>query len=354
MMWLADLVLAVAAFLGHFSIAVWLFNRLHANAWPRKAIKILEKVLVFTAAVLVIVFIIRWFATGQSLLVSESQRPLPDRWIWLSYAMLCWTAAIAVLPCWLIPKLLAHPPAPLVSNDTSLVDVATRLGYRPLHGAETNLFARFPGNEILSLAVQRKTLTLPQLPMALDGGLSVTRGIVSGLHREVPTETNTVLDDVIQTDAAINPGNSGGPLVSSSGEVIDINTAVIAGAQGLCFAVASNTARYVVGEIIRHGRVRRAFVGIAGQTVPLPRRLALAIGRDQRRAVVITGVEPASPAARSGLVAGTLIVGLGDKAITGTDDFVRLLDSGRIGIPTGLTVVADGTVRTIIVVPAER
>src|SRR6185369_10126244 len=107
MMWLADLVLAAAAFLGHFSIAVWLFNRLHATAWPRKAIKILEKVLVFAAAVLVIVFIIRWFATGQSLVVSESQRPLADRWIWLSYAILCWSAAIAVLPCWLIPKLLA-------------------------------------------------------------------------------------------------------------------------------------------------------------------------------------------------------------------------------------------------------
>ena len=111
------------------------------------------------------------------------------------------------------------------------------------------------------------------------------------------------------------PGNSGGPLVSSSGEVIGINTAVIAGAQGRALPSPSNTARYILGKIIRHGRVRRAFVGIAGQTVPLPRRLALSHGFDQRRAVAITGVEPASPAARSGLVAGMLIVALVRKSV---------------------------------------
>ena len=110
---------------------------------------------------------------------------------------------------------------------------------------------------------------------------TVTAGVVSALGRSLRSSTGRLIDDVIQTDAALNPGNSGGPLVSSRGEVIGINTAVIAGAQGICFAVASNTASHVVSEIVRHGRVRRAFIGVAGQTVPLPRRLALALGLGQ-------------------------------------------------------------------------
>ena len=127
-----------------------------------------------------------------------------------------------------------------------------------------------------------KGLRRGQLVVAIGNPLgfesTVTAGVVSALGRSLRSSTGRLIDDVIQTDAALNPGNSGGPLVSSRGEVIGINTAVIAGAQGICFAVASNTASHVVSEIIRHGRVRRAFIGVAGQTVPLPRRLALALG----------------------------------------------------------------------------
>ncbi|MBR2819127.1 MAG: trypsin-like peptidase domain-containing protein, partial [Reyranella sp.] len=127
-----------------------------------------------------------------------------------------------------------------------------------------------------------KELRRGQLVIAIGNPLgfesTVTAGVVSALGRSLRAQTGRLIDDVVQTDAALNPGNSGGPLVSSRGEVIGINTAVIAGAQGICFAVASNTASHVVSEIVRHGRVRRAFIGVAGQTVPLPRRLALALG----------------------------------------------------------------------------
>jgi S1-C subfamily serine protease len=203
-----------------------------------------------------------------------------------------------------------------------------------------------------------KALRRGQLVIAIGNPLgfesTVTAGVVSALGRSLRARGGRLIDDVIQTDAALNPGNSGGPLVSSRGEVIGINTAVIAGAQGICFAVASNTASHVVSQIIRHGRVRRGFIGVAGQTVPLSRRLAVALGLTQGRGVAVTGVDPGSPAARGGLAAGMTIVALAGEPVTGTDDFVRLLDGKRIGIPTGLSVVADGALRTIIVVPEER
>jgi S1-C subfamily serine protease len=203
-----------------------------------------------------------------------------------------------------------------------------------------------------------KTLRRGQLVVAIGNPLgfesTVTTGVVSALGRSLRAQSGRLIDDVIQTDAALNPGNSGGPLVSSQGEVVGVNTAVIAGAQGICFAVASNTAGYVVSQIIRHGRVRRAFIGLSGQTVPLPRRLALALGLDQSRAVAIAGVEPGSPAATSGLAAGMIIVGLGGEPVRGADDVVRLLGGERIGIEVPLAVIANGQLKDMTVVPAER
>src|SRR5205814_5811371 len=159
-----------------------------------------------------------------------------------------------------------------------------------------------------------KALRRGQLVIAIGNPLgfesTVTAGVVSALGRSLRGRGGRLIDDVIQTDAALNPGNSGGPLVSTRGEVIGINTAVIAAAQGLCFAVASNTASYVVSQIIRHGRVRRAVIGIAGQTVPLARPMALALGLTQARGVAVTAVEPGSAAARGGLAAGMIVVAL--------------------------------------------
>ena len=203
-----------------------------------------------------------------------------------------------------------------------------------------------------------KTLRRGQLVVAIGNPLgfesTVTAGVVSALGRSLRGQSGRLIDDVIQTDAALNPGNSGGPLVSSQGEVVGINTAVIAGAQGICFAVASNTAAYVVSQIVRHGRVRRAFIGISGQTVPLARRLGVAFGLDQTRAVAIAGVEPGSPAAQAGLKAGMIIVALGGETVRGADDIVRLLNGERIGVETPLSVIDRGELRRITVVPAER
>ena len=203
-----------------------------------------------------------------------------------------------------------------------------------------------------------KALRRGQLVVAIGNPLgfesTVTAGIVSALGRSLRSRNGRLIDDVIQTDAALNPGNSGGPLLSARGEVIGINTAVIAGAQGICFAVASNTASYVVSQIVRHGRVRRGWIGIAGQTVPLPRRLALALGLAQSRAVAIAAVEPDSPAAKAGLATGMLIVALAGETVSGADDIVRLLGGERIGVATALTIVAGGELKTIAAVPQER
>jgi S1-C subfamily serine protease len=203
-----------------------------------------------------------------------------------------------------------------------------------------------------------KLLKRGQLVIAIGNPLgfesTVTTGVVSALGRSLRAATGRLIDDVIQTDAALNPGNSGGPLVSTRGQVIGINTAVIVGAQGICFAVASNTASYVVSGIIRHGRVRRAYVGIAAQTVPLPRRLGLALGLTQSTGVAITNVDPDSPTARGGLAAGMIIVALDGTPVTGTDDLVRLLGGERIGVSTQFAVVDGSKLRTLVVVPEER
>jgi S1-C subfamily serine protease len=203
-----------------------------------------------------------------------------------------------------------------------------------------------------------KTLRRGQLVVAIGNPLgfesTVTAGVVSALGRSLRASTGRLIDDVIQTDAALNPGNSGGPLVSSSGEVIGINTAMIAGAQGICFAVASNTASYVVSEIIRHGRVRRAFIGIAAQTIPLPRRLGLALGLTQSLGIAISDVTPGGPAESGGLKIGDIVIALERETVTGADDLLRLLSAERIGKQTSLSVISGGELRTVTVTPTER
>ena len=153
-----------------------------------------------------------------------------------------------------------------------------------------------------------KRLKRGQLVIAIGNPLgfesTVTTGVVSALGRSLRAQSGRLIDDVIQTDAALNPGNSGGPLVSSHGEVVGINTAVIMGAQGICFAVAANTANFVLGELVRHGRVRRAYIGIAAQQFAVSRRLRHTAGLAQDSAVMVASVEPGSPADRAGLACG--------------------------------------------------
>jgi S1-C subfamily serine protease len=203
-----------------------------------------------------------------------------------------------------------------------------------------------------------KRLKRGQLVIAIGNPLgfesTVTTGVVSALGRSLRSRTGRLIDDLIQTDAALNPGNSGGPLVSSRGEVVGINTAVIVGAQGICFAVAANTASFVLGELVRHGRVRRAFIGIAAQQTALPLLRRRAAALTQEGAVMVGTVEPASAAARGGLRAGDIIVGLDGEVIGGADDLVRALTGEKIGKSVALDVLRGVERLTISVVPQER
>ncbi|NTG48117.1 trypsin-like serine protease [Agrobacterium rhizogenes] len=184
---------------------------------------------------------------------------------------------------------------------------------------------------------------------------TVTAGIVSALGRSMRSASGRLMDDVIQTDAALNPGNSGGPLVSSAGEVIGVNTAVIQGAQSIAFAVASNTANVVVSEILRYGHVRRAFIGIAGDTIELPRRIALEAGTRQATSVRVRRVESGGPAERAGLKDGDYILAIDGTPVGGVDDIVRLMNGDRIGEDTELLVFSvAGRLETRRLVPVAR
>src|SRR5882757_2349192 len=202
-----------------------------------------------------------------------------------------------------------------------------------------------------------KLLRRGQLVIAIGNPLgfesTVTTGVVSALGRSLRARSGRLIDDVIQTDAALNPGNSGGPLVSSHGEVVGINTAVIMGAQGICFAVAANTANFALGELVRHGRVRRAFIGIAAQQIAIPRRLRHAASLAQESAVMIATVEPGSPADRAGLHSGDIILTLDGTAVTGADDLIRMLAGEKIGRTVEVATLRNGEPRGVSLVPTE-
>jgi S1-C subfamily serine protease len=183
---------------------------------------------------------------------------------------------------------------------------------------------------------------------------TVTAGIVSAVGRSLRAQNGRLIGDVIQTDAALNPGNSGGPLVNSRAEVIGVNTAVIMGAQGICFSVASNTAQHVLTQILQHGRVRRARLGVAGDQVHLPQRLKAATGLKQAAGVRVIEVQPGSPAAGGGIEPGDVIVGLDKEVVTGIDDIARILDGTRIDKRVAIHILRDGRLRTLEIVPTER
>jgi S1-C subfamily serine protease len=203
-----------------------------------------------------------------------------------------------------------------------------------------------------------KRLKRGQLVIAIGNPLgfesTVTTGVVSALGRSLRSRNGRLIDDVIQTDAALNPGNSGGPLVSSRGEVVGINTAVIMGAQGICFAVAANTASFVLGELVRHGRVRRAFIGIAAQQTAIPPLRRRAAGLAQDRAVIIGTVESDSAAERAGLRPGDIIIALDGVTIAGADDLVRALTVEKIGRSVAFDVLRGTERLTVAAVPRER
>jgi S1-C subfamily serine protease len=168
---------------------------------------------------------------------------------------------------------------------------------------------------------------------------TVTAGVVSALGRSLRSTSGRLIDDVIQTDAALNPGNSGGPLVNSRGEVIGVNTAIILPAQGLCFAIAINTAKFVAARLIRDGRIVRAYVGVAGLTAPLARKMVRFHRLPRESGLMVASVEPGSPAERAGLTRRDIIVAFDGAPVAGIDDLQRLLSEERIGRPCELEVI---------------
>jgi S1-C subfamily serine protease len=215
------------------------------------------------------------------------------------------------------------------------------------------------GDNLPSAALgNSKTLRRGQLVVAIGNPLgfesTVTAGVISALGRTLRAQSGRLIEDVIQTDAALNPGNSGGPLVSSHGEVVGINTAIIMGAQGICFAVASNTAEFVLSELIRHGRVRRGFIGVAGQTAAIPRAHARAAEIENRSGAMITGLEADAPADIAGLQTLDVIVRVDGEPVTGVDDLIRLLNAERVGRDVAFDVLRRGRLRMFNVRPEER
>ena len=182
---------------------------------------------------------------------------------------------------------------------------------------------------------------------------SVTSGVVSALGRSLRSRSGRLMDDIIQTDASLNPGNSGGPLVTTAGDVIGINTAMILPAQGICFAIASNTVRFVASRLMRDGRIRRSHIGIAGQQTAVPRALARANQIAVTSGVLVASVENDSPAARAGLTTGDVVLSFAESAVSGIDDLHRLLSEERIGVPSPMLVLRRGERRQLTIVPAE-
>ena len=196
-----------------------------------------------------------------------------------------------------------------------------------------------------------------QLAIAVGNPLgfqcSVTAGVVSALGRSLRARSGRLMDDIIQTDAALNPGNSGGPLVNSRGAVIGVNTAMILPAQGICFAIASNTAKLVTTQLIAFGKFRRSFIGVAGQNVPLPRWAVRKHDLLQTTAVLVMGVEPGGPAELAGVQEGDLLISLDDVTIASIDDLHSQLTIARVGVPAKLAAIRNGEKLELSITPAE-
>ncbi len=182
---------------------------------------------------------------------------------------------------------------------------------------------------------------------------TVTAGVVSALGRSLRSYSGRLIDDVIQTDASLNPGNSGGPLVDSAGRVVGVNTATILPAQGICFAIGINTAKFVASRLLRDGRIRRSYIGVSAQTVPVHRRVVRFYDLPKEMGVVVLGVEEDSPAKRAGLRDGDIIVALEGQPVAGVDDLHRLLTDVRVGQSCALTVLRWTDKLELKVVPEE-
>jgi predicted MPP superfamily phosphohydrolase len=202
---LLQIPLALAAFLGHFALAVWIFNRLHATAWPRRVIKLLEKLLLAAAAIFLFLWILHSLTVG---FIGDWSLADP----WLAYAAVCWVAALLAVPLWLVPKLLERAPAELVVNDTTVIDIAERLGYLPIEGSVARFLATIPGNELCRIHVHRKTLHVKGLPSELNG-LSIAH--LSDLHM-IGDPTEPFYEQVVDATNQLSPD-----LICITGDILE-------------------------------------------------------------------------------------------------------------------------------------
>jgi S1-C subfamily serine protease len=200
-------------------------------------------------------------------------------------------------------------------------------------------------------------LRVGQIAIAIGNPLgfqaSVTTGVISAIGRSMHAQSGRLIDNIIQTDASLNPGNSGGPLANSAGEVIGVNTAMIRPAQGICFAIASNTAKFVAGWLIKEGRIRRGYVGIAGQTVPLHRRITRYYHLPLDTGVLVVSIEKGSPAEQARIQANDVIVAFNDEPIGSVHDLHKKLVGERIGSVCKLTIVRHTEQLEIYLMPLE-
>ena len=217
---------------------------------------------------------------------------------------------------------------------------------------------RIAGTQLVAARLgDSQTLRVGQLVIALGNPYgfqcTVTAGVVSALGRSLRSQSGRLIDNLIQTDAALNPGNSGGPLVTSRGEVVGVNTAVILPAQGICFAIAMSTAQFVAGRLIKDGRIRRSYVGVGGQNITLPRRLVRFHNLAVERGVVVVSVEPNSPAQHAGVREGDVIIGYGDHTVASIDDLQRLMTEEQVGSHSTLTFIRRGEKIELTIIPQE-
>jgi S1-C subfamily serine protease len=202
-----------------------------------------------------------------------------------------------------------------------------------------------------------ENLRVGQVVIAIGNPLgfqaSVTAGVISALGRSMHSQSGRLIDNIIQTDAALNPGNSGGPLVNSAGEVIGVNTAMIRPAQGICFAIASNTAKLVAGWLIRDGKIRRSYIGVAGQNVPIHRRIVRFYNLSVESGVLIVSIEKNSPAAQAGLGDGDVIIAFNEKPVGSIHELHKMLMAEQIGLQSQIEIIRHTEKLTLAITPAE-
>ncbi len=261
-------------------------------------------------------------------------------------------------------------PDGLILTNSHVVHDATRISVTFADGprAPARTIGDDPATDLAVIQVSAPGLTAVQLgdsqqlrpgQMAIAIGnpygfqSTVTAGVISALGRSLRSYSGRLIEDVIQTDAALNPGNSGGPLVDSRGHVIGVNTATILPAQGICFAIGINTAKFVASRLLRDGRIRRSYIGVSAQTVPIHRRVVRFYNLPQETGVVVLGVEERSPAQRAGLRDGDVIVALNEKPVAGVDDLHRLLTDAQVGAQCVLTVIRHTERMTLSISPEE-